>query len=801
MRLTLRTLLAYLDDILEPSQTKEIGAKLTESKFATSLVDRIRDVIRRRRLTAPEIHGKGANDDPNVVSEYLDNTLAPDKVAEFERVCLESDVQLAEAAACHQILTLVLGEPVEIRNESRRRMYTLVGEHQAAEAAAKAKKDGASVNTEGEALEEEPAVASGTTGSTDEEHESFNKQIPDYLRPRPFWQRALAPVLIFTVLGLAVVLAITDADFRAMLGGFVSRNEPDTTIAQSEPGGKPEPQKPQLTDQPKQPQPAPVTSTNAGEPLTKPELDKKPNSAAPVSVTDNSRPSPESIAKTDNQPDSTKPEIPVSPEPLQPELTSTEPSATPAVPQSSAHEDQATHPAGPRGAVIASLPGKAAAPARTPPTPPQPMAEESPTVLPLHVRDISSEQSVLVRFDTKKDGWYVVSQKAADPATARKIFPNDLIACPEPFESSLDVGEGTCRLLLRGGTAIRLLGPTAAGPFGLEVRKGRVVVAIGTSVDDNALKQKPIQFGVVVRGELRRVELTKPGTVCGIEVIPGQPEKLDQDLATVGYDAKLHLGAGALGLIDKSGKRQELSNSGWLSLSPQTMSPDPEVSTEQVSRALAEFTKGGSKGPSGVNRWLHTQPLPLTSINARKFATQFLREFDEDQPLRLSIAPVVRDGNPLISELAVKTLALIEDYTSLLKALAEGSHEEALNAAIEGLRDWLPLSPDNPGLLKAELANVFRPDVAEVIYRLLWGYGKADAEDRDISLQLVNWLEHDELAVRQLAFYHIQRLTGQKHRYQADLAPTQRTTIVGRLRTSVEKTGGLLRKSNSKSPN
>ena len=38
MRLTLRTLLAYLDDILEPSQTKEIGSKLTESKFASDLV-------------------------------------------------------------------------------------------------------------------------------------------------------------------------------------------------------------------------------------------------------------------------------------------------------------------------------------------------------------------------------------------------------------------------------------------------------------------------------------------------------------------------------------------------------------------------------------------------------------------------------------------------------------------------------------------------------------------------------------------------------------------------------------------
>ena len=50
MRLTLRTLLAYLDDILEPAQAKEIGDKLNESSFASSLVSRIREVMRRRRL-------------------------------------------------------------------------------------------------------------------------------------------------------------------------------------------------------------------------------------------------------------------------------------------------------------------------------------------------------------------------------------------------------------------------------------------------------------------------------------------------------------------------------------------------------------------------------------------------------------------------------------------------------------------------------------------------------------------------------------------------------------------------------
>jgi len=125
MRLTLRTLLAYVDDILEPSQAKEIGVKISESGFAASLMNRIHDVMRRRRLTAPDLEGPGSGLDPNIVSEYLDNVLPPDKVADVEKVCLESDVHLAEMAASHQILTAALGEPVQVAPESREHMYAL----------------------------------------------------------------------------------------------------------------------------------------------------------------------------------------------------------------------------------------------------------------------------------------------------------------------------------------------------------------------------------------------------------------------------------------------------------------------------------------------------------------------------------------------------------------------------------------------------------------------------------------------------------------------------------------------------
>ncbi len=112
MRLTLRTLLAWLDDTLEPSQVRDIGKQVAESPFAQELSDRIHRVTRQRRLSVPSNSGPEATD-PNVVAGYLDNDLDPDAVADFEKKCLTSDVNLAEVASVHQILSL-LGQKVQV---------------------------------------------------------------------------------------------------------------------------------------------------------------------------------------------------------------------------------------------------------------------------------------------------------------------------------------------------------------------------------------------------------------------------------------------------------------------------------------------------------------------------------------------------------------------------------------------------------------------------------------------------------------------------------------------------------------
>jgi hypothetical protein len=127
MRLTLRTMLAYLDDTLPAAETRLIGQKIAESDRAKDILEKVKKVTRRRGLSVPTGVGEtAALSDTNVVAEYLSDELHDDAIAEFETLCLESDVHLAEVAACHQILSLVLTDPVRVPPTARQRMYALV---------------------------------------------------------------------------------------------------------------------------------------------------------------------------------------------------------------------------------------------------------------------------------------------------------------------------------------------------------------------------------------------------------------------------------------------------------------------------------------------------------------------------------------------------------------------------------------------------------------------------------------------------------------------------------------------------
>lgn len=296
MRLTLRTLLAYLDDTLEPLEIKTIGQKVAESETAQELIARIKQVTRRRRITTPPATGPNSFD-PNMVAEYLDSQLSSEQVAELEKICLESDVHLAEVASCHQILTLVLGEPAAVPPTAKERMYGLVRGR--------------------EAIPFRKAAAAAGNDSSSSAHsdadEMFLLGLPFYRRGSWLrWALPLAAVVLFAIVGVALWHSIPD--FNAL------NHSPQ--VAQ---GSKPNPETTENTDKEKS------NSPEKGNPTTvKPleETPKNPDKAPPQPA--EVKPTPPTPPKENRPADTTKPDkkVPAEKQPeKKPEKTPEQPAA------------------------------------------------------------------------------------------------------------------------------------------------------------------------------------------------------------------------------------------------------------------------------------------------------------------------------------------------------------------------------------------------------------------------------------------------------------------------------------------
>jgi hypothetical protein len=805
MRLTLRTLLAYLDDILEPSQTKEIGNKLSESKFASDLVERIREVMRRRRLTAPGIEGGDDSLDANTVAEYLDNTLPPEKVTDVEKQCLESDIHLAEAAACHQILTLVLGEPVEIASESRRRMYGLVsqgsGDNHAAVAAE------TPVDKLDEVGETDGAI---TVLQEKEQTETIGSALPDYLKPRPFWQRALPIIGGVVALVLLGYLIISDPGNNFPIRKWFGFGEASGPVAgsSSEPG-----------------------DATAKEPKSAADI----KASTPIAVAGSATPA--EAGKAVGGPGVKGQDEPVvdSPFDVLSQNPSAEKKATTGLP--AATDGGAGKIAAGNGAKIGSSPSTAvaliaprpASPAsppsssaagtnsNSPPATTKPTADLPSPAAPVEpVPDVKLvSKSILLGYDSARDDWFVLQRPGltlpnpsdAPPDTVnfdanpKVTVPSppapmgidrraDQLVAPEPFDSVLELGDGLCRLWVLGGTSVRLLAPTSTTRFGIELREGRIVIRSGGSKLPGT-DYKPLTIALKVGDEVWQLTFLRPETQCGLEIIPGFPNKPGEDAKETGYRGGLYVVSGDVRFTESVGRQRTLAAGRGISLAPL----DRAVATEMAGFAIPP--KGGSILP-----WLNpdSRRVPAALL---KVSREFEGDFLPDQPVSASIGTVAKnDRNAKIAEFAARTLGLTGQYTALVEILAQVNHEEAVHAAANGLRAWLPLAADHADSLRKELVASFPPgsrvlgsdmDDRAIVLRLLWGYSPEDAHDRKTSKQLVDWLEHDRLAVRCLAIDQIRELTGGKTlHYKAAMTPSDRKRLKKEWEQYVDRYKGLI---------
>jgi len=769
MRLTLRTLLAYLDDVLDPAQTREIGQKIRETPRAAALMSRIREVIRRRRLGAPDLNGSGQGLDPNLVAEYLDNVLTPEQVVEVERICLESDVQLAEVAACHQILTLVLSETPEVSQLSLDRYYAL---------GPVAPEDRMEEVNGAEPVRPPEVPAATATDATTE----FVARLPDYLKPAPWSQRVAPAAGVALLILLAIALLAMDRDlFRGLRGIGSAQQEvaraPENAVPQAEVPSRPPsatrevatlPTPPAETPTPS-PAVSPPTATAAATPATtRGTLKSLPVGIDPAPPPDAPEPLPAkpsgavgrpgAEAPSATPPSATPPSA--TPQPATPQ-PATPPSATPpsATPQPATPQPATPQPAPPHSATttVAATPG-AATPAPRSELPPSLTESLVPRVqVPMQY---TSLDGVLLRYEPGDAHWYVLPRRS-------ELHAEETFACPEPFEAQFDIDRGAFKVRLLGDTWVDVLPVSDAARQGLRVRRGRVILQGGAG---DAPERN--RFALQIGSQAWRLTLTRPDTVCGVEVHWREPVGFEMVYpGDSGLVAALTVANGALQLEGVKGESQEVQAGRRIDLIGPWMESLPPAAT-----------------------WLDAQRYQAGEP-LRRFAPRFERQFDATLAIDLSIPAVAKDPHPKLAELATRCLALLGNQSALAQTLAESEHEEARTAAIRGLRLWLGQDRERAPLLKQELENRYSEAEAAAVYRLLWGLRPEEGKDKILSVQLIELLNHNRVEIRELAFEQIVKLTGKKYEYLPLSSSSRRAPAIQRWRQHLEREGGALLRS------
>ncbi len=505
MRLTLRTMLAYLDDVLEPSQTKQIGQKIQESPVAGVLVSRIREVMRRRRLSAPDVSGSHIGIDSNIVAQYLDNTLPAEQVADVERVLLSSDELLAEVAACHQVLTLILGEPCEVSAHSRERLYAL-GPVSVSD---QLRADDASSTTAASVRDTEAGIAAGIVAATAVPSKAVGVQlvrpgssheIPEYLRPSPFSKFAGPTIVIAIIVVVCAGMLMSDPSFLKGVSQAKrelaknSRGSGNSTVRDDLP-------------------PANVSEAN-GAPMT--------NDANVVNTTATTRLDPP-------------------PPPDQPDDSKSVPSATATINQ-------------PVAATAAVKP-KAVVPGPSdlvPPAPAKPKPVLAVSAVP--VQFISNE-GVLLRFSEADQHWFLTPKQSV-------LKSGEPLACLEPYEATLSFDQGALRATVLGDSTVRVMDATDVASTGLEVRHGRVLIQ-GSRKD----AQQPLALAIVIGQDIWKMELLTPETVCALEVLAPSTSGFEKVREPNRYTGVLYVLAGTVKWTTALGASQDVAERTGLPLS------------------------------------------------------------------------------------------------------------------------------------------------------------------------------------------------------------------------------------------
>ncbi|MFM7072866.1 MAG: hypothetical protein ACKO38_13845 [Planctomycetota bacterium] len=741
MRLTLRTLLAYMDDLLEPQDAIQMGKRIEENKVATELVHRIRTRMRLLRLGAPKVDGKGLGADANTVAEYLDNSLAAERVPDFEKMCLESDMHLAEAASCHQILAAVLDKPAVVDPALRLRVYNLI-----------ARADDFAEASAAESLHSEldlgdlagvkaatafpPSTAAVTGGSSG--RGAGPAGLPPIAGVTPAKSTSKNAVSRQALLAATIVLVLllVLGGLRA-IGPFDGRHPLAAMLGMAAPTGDSEP----------------LVALGNGDPAAGDPVTGDPiagDTATSDSVTGDTVTGDTATSNQDTG-------APVTGKPVAGDQVSnnTVAGGTPVGDLAIGGQGSGNSATGyvdgqPAGttvggsdSAVAAAPGVAAAGGGVPPV--NAVAggvggvvsnrgavagdDERRDAEGMEMGRLLSEEHMVARRNTDDDLWYRLPRGAA-------IAVGDHLVTLPVYRPQFILSTGV-QFMVAGESSLRFGAADGGQTPVLMVETGRLLIA--TSGRPGA--GVALNLGGQV-GSLRFIDADAEAAIeVRREFVPGE----DQMVMSAPTAIRIAVRRGKVGWSDpmRGGRGETLIGSGM----------------------LASFSPGGEMELSDhpFPSWSSPQP---TGALERSAAEQLAGLAKIDRPLTLSLAELTQFRKTEVRSLAARCLGSLGDYRSLWNELSDERQYSYWDEALDALRGAMVRSAEDALEVRRSAEQLMKPEVG-LLTQLLRGYDPSQLENGGAA-ELVDALDHADLGVRVLAFENLRRITGASHNYRPE---------------------------------
>lgn len=709
MRLTLRTLLAYMDGILDPADHESMTQQIEASEAASELMHQATDVTRRLRLPAPPLEDDPAGFDANEVAEYLDNTLPPAEVDKLQNHCLVSDQHLAEVTSCHHILKMILEGNVKVDPETRRRMYAVPEVADALEQQRKALEAAAKAGI---------AQTVVTPPATDPKADESIHEVPEYLRENQpstvsNWWPAIAALLL---LGATSFMAFRPGGWLRQEDPPVvaSNDETNTTLANGSEEGKPS-EGEQATEGTTTPNEGKAGETTVGDSEPKDPSEDSVEGTAPVkSNGENAKSGDGETAEGEQQQGDS--------------------SSTTGKPETSADGEA-------DGVDGGNTEDGDGAPNETDKEPKTPTADQDdptedetpePPPEPIVTGEYLSTKQVLLRQNKGTDQWSRL------PPGAEIMTGDRLLALPTYF-CAVKLG-AKLNLELTDGTQVQLGSqhPEEGATVKVELLYGRIVLT-NTSEAELAVP--------LVVGELRGTAQLAAGSVLAIEAARPFYDGNDPAKTLAPISGIFYATQGGLT---------------WNGDNPAGEFAIDQPALWRIQGALIDNALPYSEQDAPA--WIKGRELVIWETVASKYVEE---ELNTNQMIWPQLLELSNSKRKEASALAAISSAHVGSFDPNIKALGDPDHKRAWEEEIRTLRFVMSQSAELANKVRESIRERLGSELEEDLYKLLCSYsheeltggaGEAPLPNGPVA-QWIDWLASPHLEYRVLANENLTALT------------------------------------------